>query len=103
MISVTGETRLTSVQGLGRVKVKMRNTPCEQIFSALPSNPDIARSSGHFAFGPMLSKKSFWGNKRNFLKLMMRFVRSDVRDHIVSQKKRPRTFVSALQSIAAAE
>src|SRR6516225_5714609 len=34
----------------------------------------------------MLSKKSFWGNKRNFLKLLMRFVRSDVRDHIVSQK-----------------
>src|SRR5947209_18808875 len=27
----------------------------------------------------MLSKKSFGGNKRNFLKLLMRFVRSDVR------------------------
>jgi hypothetical protein len=26
----------------------------------------------------MLSKKSFGGNKRNFLKLLMRFVRSDV-------------------------
>ena len=37
-------------------------------------------------FGSMLSKKSFGGNKRNFLKLLMRFVRSDVRDHIVSQK-----------------
>src|SRR5215471_17078355 len=34
----------------------------------------------------MLSKKSFGGNKRNFLKLLMRFVRSDVRDHIASQK-----------------
>jgi hypothetical protein len=34
----------------------------------------------------MLSKKSFGGNKQNFLKLLMRFVRSDVRDHIVSQK-----------------
>jgi len=34
----------------------------------------------------MLSKKSFGGNKRNFLKLLMRLVRSDVRDHIVSQK-----------------
>ena len=34
----------------------------------------------------MLSKKSFRGNKRNFLKLLMRFVRSDVRDHIASQK-----------------
>jgi len=37
-------------------------------------------------FGSMLSKKSFGGNKRNFLKLLMRFARSDVRDHIVSQK-----------------
>jgi len=36
--------------------------------------------------GSMLSKKSFGGNKRNFLKLLMRFVRSDVRDHIASQK-----------------
>ena len=34
----------------------------------------------------MLSKKSFGDNKRNFLKLLMRFVRSDVRDHIASQK-----------------
>jgi hypothetical protein len=47
----------------------------------------------------MLSKKSFGGNK----KLLMRFVRSDVRDHIAVSDKRPRTFVSALQSIAAAE
>jgi len=30
----------------------------------------------------MLSKKL--GNKRNFIKPLMRFVRSDVRDHIVS-------------------
>ena len=34
----------------------------------------------------MLSKKSFGGNKRNFIKLLMRFVRSDVRDQIASQK-----------------
>jgi hypothetical protein len=34
----------------------------------------------------MLSKKSFGGNKRNFLKLLMRFVRNDVRDHVASQK-----------------
>jgi hypothetical protein len=27
------------------------------------------------------------GNKRNFLKLRIHFVRGDVRDHIVSQKK----------------
>ena len=35
-------------------------------------------------FDPMLSKKSFWGNRLNFLKPLMRFVRRDVRDHIVS-------------------
>jgi hypothetical protein len=34
----------------------------------------------------MLSKKSFEGNKRNLLKLLMRFMRGDVRDHIASQK-----------------
>jgi hypothetical protein len=34
----------------------------------------------------MLSKKAFGGNQRNFLKLLMRFVRGDVRDHIASQK-----------------
>ena len=32
----------------------------------------------------MLSKKSFRGTKRNFLKPLMRFVRRDARDHIVS-------------------
>jgi hypothetical protein len=34
----------------------------------------------------MLSKKDFEGNKRNFLELLMRFVRGDLRDHIVSHK-----------------
>ena len=36
--------------------------------------------------GSMLSKKSFGGSKRNFLKRLMRCVRSNVRDHIVSRK-----------------
>ena len=31
-------------------------------------------------------EKPFGGNKRNFLKLLMRFARNDVRDHIASQK-----------------
>ena len=31
-------------------------------------------------------KRFFGGNKQNFLRLLMRFVRSDVRDHIASQK-----------------
>jgi hypothetical protein len=37
-------------------------------------------------FGSMLSKKVFWGNKRNFPMRLMRFVRSDVGDHVASQK-----------------
>ena len=48
-------------------------------------------------------EKVFWGNKRNFLKLLMRFVRSDVRDPHRFSEKRPRTFVSTLKSIARAE
>jgi hypothetical protein len=32
-----------------------------------------------FAVGSMLSKKDFEGNKRNFLELLMRFVRGDLR------------------------
>src|SRR6266487_252566 len=58
----------------------------------LSSSPTHQSISGRcwtradFRDGSMLSKKSFGGNKRNFLKLLMRFVRSDVRDHIASQK-----------------
>ena len=32
---------------------KMRNTLCEQMFSASPPNSDIARCGRHFAFGPI--------------------------------------------------
>src|SRR5258708_26176383 len=34
------------------MRVKMPNTPCEQMFSAPPPNSDIARRSRHFAFVP---------------------------------------------------
>ena len=46
----------------------------------------LAAHSSDVGCGSMLSKKSFGGNKRNFLNLLMRFVRSDVRDLIASQK-----------------
>jgi len=36
--------------------------------------------------GSILLKKSFGGGGRNFLEPLMRFVRSDVRDHVASQK-----------------
>src|SRR5271167_70015 len=37
-------------------------------------------------FGSILLKKSFGGGGRNFLEPLMRFVRSDVRGHVASQK-----------------
>jgi hypothetical protein len=37
-------------------------------------------------FWRILLKKSFGGGGRNFLKLLMRFVRGDLRDHVASQK-----------------
>jgi hypothetical protein len=37
-------------------------------------------------FAPIVLKKSFWGVERKFLEPLMRFTRSDVRDHIVSSK-----------------
>jgi hypothetical protein len=38
------------------------------------------------ASGGILLKKSFGGGERNFLDLLMRLVRSDVRDHVAFQK-----------------
>jgi hypothetical protein len=61
------------------------------------------RSYRRVRFGSMLSKKSFGGNKRNFLKLLMRFVRSDVRVHIASQKNDHGPSYRTLKSIATAE
>jgi hypothetical protein len=34
----------------------------------------------------MVLKKSFWGDDQDFLGLLMRFARGDMRDHIVSHK-----------------
>jgi hypothetical protein len=36
--------------------------------------------------GPIVSKKSFWGDEQNFLELLMRFTRGDVTDHVDSSK-----------------
>jgi hypothetical protein len=65
--------------------------------------PDPLARPMEVRVGSMLSKKGFGGKERDFLELLMRFVRGDVRDLIASQEKRPRTFVPAPQSIAAAE
>jgi hypothetical protein len=48
-------------------------------------------------------QKSFWGNGRKFSGTLTRVACGDMRDHIVSHKKRPRSFISALRSIAVAE
>jgi hypothetical protein len=34
----------------------------------------------------ILLQKSFWGGERKFLEPLMRFMRDDARDHIVSSK-----------------
>ena len=47
-------------------------------------------------------KKSFWGDERNFLELLIRFERCDVRDHI-DDPNRPPISVMALTTDAAAE
>jgi hypothetical protein len=43
-------------------------------------------SRADVAFWPILLQKSFWGDERNFLGPLMRFVCGDVRDLIVSCK-----------------
>ena len=40
----------------------------------------------HVRLVPIVLKKSFWGDERNFLEPLMRFTRGDVRDHIDSSK-----------------
>jgi hypothetical protein len=52
---------------------------------------------------PIVLKKFFLGDERNFLGPVMRFVRGDVREPHCFAQKRPRTIVSALQSVAAVE
>ena len=48
--------------------------------------PPRARRPYHVRYGQIVLKKSFWGDERNFLELLIRFERGDVRDHIDSSK-----------------
>ena len=43
---------------------------------------DIGSGGGHVGFVPIVLKKSFWGDERNFLEPLMRFAHGDVRGHI---------------------
>ncbi len=54
--------------------------------SALYLRRDIADRGRDVRFVPIVLKKSFLTNDRKFLGPLMRFVRGDVRDHIVTPK-----------------
>ena len=73
------------------------------MFSALPLRADIAQQRRHVRFVPILLQKSFWGEEQKFLEPLMRFTRGDVRDPYRFIQNRPRTFLVALKSDAAAE
>jgi hypothetical protein len=47
---------------------------------------DSSRTLLEVRFVPILLQKSFWGGERKFLEPLMRFMRGNVRDHIVSSK-----------------
>jgi hypothetical protein len=50
-------------------------------WSAKGSTGDIVRPPNHVRFVPILLKKSFPADERNFSGPLMRFARRDVRDH----------------------
>jgi hypothetical protein len=54
-------------------------------------------------FWRIVLKESFWGNERKFFEPLMRFALGDMRGPHRFNQKRPRSFVSALRSIALAE
>ena len=80
----------------GATKGAKRNAPMRPCArSALPRggggggrgvSTDIVRVAGHVRKVPISLQKSFWGDERNFLEPLMRFMSGDVRDHIVSSK-----------------
>ncbi len=85
-------SRVSAVRYSGRAD-GMTSTSCISVYDQRFN----ARS------GSMLSKKSFRGNKRTFSELLMRFRAQGREGPPRFSEKRPRTFVSALLSIAAAE
>jgi hypothetical protein len=54
--------------------------------SGTPQLADILRAGRHVSKVPILLKKSFLGDKRNFSGPFMRFASGDVRGHIDSPK-----------------
>jgi hypothetical protein len=56
------------------------------VTSGIPPETDTVRAGRHVSKVPILLRKSFWGGERKFLGPLMRFMRGNVRDHIVSSK-----------------
>jgi hypothetical protein len=71
--------------------------------SAVQRIADSSRTSRHVRLVPIVLQKSFEGDERNFPGPLMRFARRDVGGPHRFSEKRPRSFVSALQSIATME
>ena len=73
---------IASMTAWGQTR-KWRRLP---VRSVLPPTTDIRRSSEHVRLVPIVLQKSFSGDERNFLGLLMRFVCGDVRGLMVSHK-----------------
>ena len=56
------------------------------LMSAFRGEADQPSWAEHVCKWQILLQKSFWSGERKFLGLLMRFMRSGVRDHIVSSK-----------------
>ena len=74
---------------------RTRGLQC-QLFTNRTGPTDLTMS----AYAGILLKKSFEGDERNFPGPLMRFARRDEEGPHRFSEKRPRSFVSALQSIA---
>jgi hypothetical protein len=62
-------------------------SPLAQIpMSASSLKADIHHDDGDVRFVPIVLQKSFLADERNFSGPLMRFVRDDVRDHIILYK-----------------
>ena len=57
-------------------------------WNAVSAFANCGRAVAHVrgSYVPILLQKSFWGDERKFSEPLMRFMRGDVRDHIVSSK-----------------
>src|SRR6267142_3140698 len=79
-----------------------RRVSIEFATAALDRSLTASSAAPRSAFPSIVLKKSFWGDERKFLEPLMRFACGDMRGPHRFTQKRPRSFVSALRSIAVA-